>query len=112
MDKYSLIIMQLKNPIYCKNLFSKAIGQMFRFKPATMIFWFDEEQYVPLHMMFVFFSIDVIYLNNNKEIIELVKGLKPFGYYNPKSKAYYVIELAKGTIEKNKLKLGDKIIFS
>ncbi len=85
---------------------------MFRSKPVTMVFVFDKEQCVPLHMMFVFFPIDVAYLDTNFNIIELVEDLKPFRYYNPYSKAKYVVELPQGTIEKEELELGKKIIFS
>ncbi|MBS3113227.1 DUF192 domain-containing protein [Candidatus Woesearchaeota archaeon] len=103
--------MRLEDPIFCRDLISKGIGQMFRFKPAIMVFVFDEEQRVPLHMWFVFFPIDVVYLDSRHNIVELVENLKPFSYYNPKNKAKYVVEFSAGTIYSERLVVGNKIIF-
>jgi len=62
-----------------------------------------------LHMWFVFFPIDVLFLNKNKKIIEIKKDFRPFRFYTTKKKARYAIELPKG--HKYKLKLGDRVIF-
>ena len=63
-----------------------------------------------IHMLFVFQSIDVVWLNKNKEVIDKKEEVKPFSLLiKPKEKAYYVIELPLG---KAKLfKLGNKIDF-
>ena len=45
-------------------------------------------------MFFVFYKIDVLYLDENKKVIEIKKNFKPFSSYTPKNKAKYVIELA------------------
>ena len=103
--------MRLENPVICRDLISKGLGLMFKRKPETMVFVFDKEQKVPLHMMFVFFPIDVVYLDSRFNIVELVKELKPFRYYNPQHVAKYVVEFPVGTIEEERLKLGNKVIF-
>ena len=59
-------------------------------------------------MFFVFFSIDLFYLNKNKEVIEIKKDLKPFTFYNPKEKAQYLIEAPAFTLS---LKEKDKVEF-
>ena len=61
-------------------------------------------------MFFVFFSIDVFFLNNNKEIIE-IKKLKPFTFYNSKKLSRYVIEFPYKQLDKNNTSIGDKIEF-
>lgn len=100
-----------KNYKICKNLVSKTIGLMFRRKPASLVFVFDNEKIVSLHMFFVFFPIDVVYLNKNKIVVELKKDFKPFGLHKPRKKAQYIIELPAATIQKTKTSIGDKIRF-
>jgi uncharacterized protein len=98
-----------KNTIICKNkkflttIISKAIGLMFskKIKDIGYIFVFDKSQRIDLHMFFVFFAIDVIFLNELKEVIEIKKNFKPFTLYSSKKPIKYFIELP--------LKLSDKI---
>lgn len=45
-------------------------------------------------MFFVFYPIDVLLLNRNKEIVEIKRNLKPFTFWNSKTKGKYVVELA------------------
>lgn len=60
-----------------------------------------------IHMMFVFFPIEVLFLNQNKIIVDKVT-LNPFHLnHTPKKAAKYVIELPKGTTKS--AKLGDKV---
>ncbi len=91
-----------------KSAFGKARGLMFSRKKNIM-FVFDEEKMVPLHNFFVFFPIDVLYLDKDKKIVEIKKDFKPFTYYKPKNKAMYVVEIA---IDRNKkYKIKEKIKF-
>ena len=76
-----------------RSIVGKFHGLMFS-KKKNLMFIFDKEENVPLHMMFVFFPIIVLYLNNKKEIVEKAL-LKPFRFYNPKHKARFVVEIAK-----------------
>lgn len=89
----------------------KAIGQMFRIKAFNLIFPFSSERIVSIHMFFVFTSLDVVWLNANKEVIDS-QTLKPFSIYVPKNKAKYVLEFPKGYINKYNFTKGNKIIFS
>jgi len=95
----------LSKPIFCKNIFSKALGLMFS-KPKTLIFIFKREKIISLHMFFVFFPIDVLFLDKNKKIVEIKENFKPFTFYTPKNKALYIIELPRGIIQKTKAKVG------
>ena len=98
---------------HCKSIFSKARGLMFTRKNPnrSVVFYFSKPAYSPLHMYGVFYSIDVIFLGENKKIIEIKENFKPFTFYNPKSKANYIIELPRLTVLKNKLDIGDVIEF-
>ncbi len=95
----------------CKNLLSKAIGLMFSKKNKSLFFIFNKEKKIPLHMFFVFYPIDVLFLNKNKKVVEIKENLKPFTFYTPKNKAKYVIELPNGTTKKTETGIGDTISF-
>lgn len=103
-------ILLAKNAKVCKNIFSISVGLMFS-KPKSLIFVFKKEKIIPLHMFFVFYPIDILFLNKNNVIIEIKENFKPFCFYTPKNKAKYVIEIPKGTIKKSKTKIKDKIEF-
>jgi len=91
-----------------RNIFSKATGLMFS-KQKNIVFIFRKERIVSLHMLFVFFPIDVLFLDKNKKIVEIKKNLKPWGFYSPKKKAMYVVELKAG--KSSSTSVGDKIGF-
>lgn len=100
-----------RNYALCKSRASKAIGLMFRLNPKALVFVFDNEKIVPLHMLFVFFPIDVVYLDKKKKVVELKEDLMPFTFHRPHAKSKYIVELPSGTIQKSKTSLGDKISF-
>ena len=86
----------------CRNVFCKAFGFMFRFKTLehALVFIFKNERRADLHMLFVFFPIDVLFLDKNRKVIDIKKDFKPFSYYAPKAKAKYVVELPVGLLGK------------
>ncbi len=50
-----------------------------------------------IHMMFVFFPIDVVYLDKNKKVVDIVRGLQPFTpSCVPKKPSKFFIELPVG----------------
>ncbi len=64
-----------------------------------------------IHTFFMSYPIDVLVLDKNKQVKKIKKNLKPnrFFFYNPKY--ITVIELDKGFVDTNKIRLGDKIDF-
>ena len=98
----------------CTSALSKAIGLMFSrpLEDRGLIFVFNQEQRTLLHMLFVFFPIDIIYLNSRKEVVQLVQGARPFQLsIRPEAAAKYILELPADTIRKSKTKIGHKIAF-
>jgi len=95
----------------CKSIFSKARGLMFTFpiKNKGLIFFFEKEKRIDLHMFFVFYPIDLIFLDRKRKIIELKEKFMPFTVYISNKKAKYVLELPEKTIKKSNSKIGDKI---
>ncbi|HJX05668.1 MAG TPA: DUF192 domain-containing protein [Candidatus Nanoarchaeia archaeon] len=100
----------IKKSKLCKSIFSKARGFMFFFKKPdyALAFIFNCEVRAELHMMFVFFPIDVLFLDKSKKVVDIKKNFKPFCYYAPKVRSQYVIELPAGFAGKTRIK--DRII--
>ncbi|NQV08739.1 DUF192 domain-containing protein [Candidatus Woesearchaeota archaeon] len=99
--------------IYCISNLSKATGLMFRkkLKGNGLIFVFKHEKITPLHMIFVFFPIDVVFLDKNKRVVEIKERFKPFSFYNPKNKAMFILELPVNVIKNSKTEIGDQLDF-
>ncbi|MBI4452518.1 DUF192 domain-containing protein [Candidatus Woesearchaeota archaeon] len=94
----------------CHDALSKFIGLMFSAKQKnTLIFKFNKEQIIALHMLFVFYPIDVVFLNKNKIVVDKKENFKPFTFYKSRKKAMYAIELPAGAAKKTEI--GDKIKF-
>lgn len=77
----------------------------------ALIFKFKKEKIIFLHMIFVFYLIDVLFLNKSKIVVDKKENFKPFAFYKSKKKALYAIELPNGTIKRTKMEIGDKIKF-
>ena len=91
---------------------SKFIGLMFSKKEdKALIFKFSKEKIISLHMCFVFYPIDVLFLDKSKVVIDKKENFMPFRLCKSGKKAMYVIELPNGTIKKTKTEIGDKINF-
>ncbi|MCX6799460.1 MAG: DUF192 domain-containing protein [Candidatus Diapherotrites archaeon] len=61
-----------------------------------------------IHMLFVFFPIDVVYLDNEKKVVDIVRKLQPFSpYYAPRRPAKFFVELPVG--KSLGVKLGDRL---
>ena len=96
----------------CDDNYSKFIGLMFsRRQGKALIFKFSKERIIALHMFFVFYPIDVLFLDKNKIVVDKKENFRPFTLYNSKNKAMYAIELSDGTIKRTKTGIGDRIEF-
>ena len=105
-------IIIIKNSIFIDDNFSKFIGLMFsRRQDKALVFKFSREKVIHLHMFFVFYPIDVLFLDKNKVVVDKKENFKPFTFYKSKKKAMYAIELRQGTIKRTKAEIGDKIKF-
>ena len=94
------------------NNLSKFIGLMLsKRQNKALIFKFNKEKSISLHMFFVFYPIDVLFLDKNKVVVDKKENFKPFRFYKSKGKAMYAIELNQGIIRKTKTEIGDTIGF-
>jgi hypothetical protein len=93
------------------NILKQMRGLMFR-RPVpegfAMVFDLKREQYIDIHMLFVRFPLDLVFLDKNKKVIDLRKGLKPWtGQAFSKQFAMYAIEFPAGTIDRHMIEIGD-----
>ena len=79
---------------YCTSFWKKFKGLMFS-KPRNLVFVLDREtKYGAIvHMFFVFYAIDIYWLDKDKKIVDKRINLKPFRIAIPKEKSKYIVEL-------------------
>jgi uncharacterized protein len=95
---------------FCKSVLCQTLGLMFS-KQKNLVFEFKRERMIGLHMFFVFYPIDLVFLDSSMNVVELKSNLRPFRTYISKQKVRYVLELREGIIENNNIKLNDRISF-
>lgn len=80
------------------NIFSRAKGLMFSRKSKFdygLIFDLERDTQIgaSIHMFFVFFPINIVFLDSKKQVIDIKIKLKPFRTTKPRGKCRYVLEL-------------------
>ncbi len=102
----------MKKVRFAKSSWQRLKGLMFEDKTKfdyALVFEFPRESRIEssLHMIFVFFPIDVIFLSKEKKVVDKT-SMQPFNTnYTPKKPAKYVIEMPFGKAKS--VKMGDKI---
>jgi uncharacterized membrane protein (UPF0127 family) len=100
---------------HCSNIFSNFKGLRFAkpLKNKQALILVAEKESVRetmIDMLFVFFQIDVLWLDKNKKVVDIRRSVKPFTFLIiPKRPAKYIIELKEGTT--NNINLGDELKF-
>ena len=89
-----MIIEYKKNKFNVSMCKSNTLGLMFRFpKNDGILFVFKKAKYIALHTFFVFYPIDIIYLNKDKKVIKVSKRILPFTLFLKPIKCKYILEL-------------------
>ncbi len=102
-----------KNLEFARTKLSQILGLMFRkYIPSdySMIFVLKKQSYVNVHMLFMRFPIDVIFLDDEKKVMGLFR-LNPWIGYKAMKGIKYVIEMKAGTIERYNISIGGKMEF-
>lgn len=95
--------------LYCNNLLTRCLGLMFRKEQTALIELPKESKpMAAIHTFFMRFPIDVHWLDSEKRIIGIRKGLRQYSFANPKKPAKYIFE---APAEKVRLKTGEKLSF-
>lgn len=91
--------------IMANSFFSRFKGLMFRLKPLI-----DEGLFIrpcnSIHMCFMFFSIDVVFLDKQNRVVAWKEQLRPWQFVLPVRFAYSTLELPVGTIQKYDIQIG------
>lgn len=99
--------------VFAKNIFSQMLGLMFRkniSQEFAMIFMLKKPNTMGVHMLFMRFPIDTIFLDEDKKIVG-IETLKPWVGHKRMKRVKYLIELNKGIAKQFGLKIGDIISF-
>ncbi len=91
---------------------SKSLGLMFRRSESVpdgyaLVFEFDSEKKVRLHMVFVFFGIDAVFLDSDNRVVKKTRMEAWTGYASHEAKR--VIETKAGGLDG--VEEGDRLIF-
>ena len=100
-----------------ESFFSRFLGLMFS-KPRDLVLVSPREDIAcsSIHMCFMRFPIDVLWLDSGMRVVDIKKKILPFNIfdrkswrgYKPKSPARYVIELGEGEIRDTEI--GDEVV--
>ncbi|MDI6794846.1 MAG: DUF192 domain-containing protein [bacterium] len=98
---------------------SRALGLMFRKAPRALILRFPGESRLgsAIHMAFMSFGLDLVWLSSSLKVVDIREGVKPFNLFKPATwrtylpsvPARYVLELPVGAVARSRTTVGDQI---
>lgn len=93
--------------VLCDNLFTQAKGLMFRSEPlnAGEVYFFTIGG--PIHMAFVRFRIDVVWLDDSMKVVDVQRAVPGWNVYYPRKRSSRLLEMAAGAARG--LKIGTKL---
>ncbi len=100
-----------------KTIEERKIGLMYRKKLLNnegMLFIFPHEKIIQLWMKNTYIPLDVIFISENKVIVDIKKNMEKLSETIVKSKvkSRYALEFNAGLINKLDIKIGDKVLFN
>ncbi|MFC4767933.1 DUF192 domain-containing protein [Effusibacillus consociatus] len=64
-----------------------------------------------IHMFFMRFPIDVMFLDKNNRVVKIVENLRPWSLVPPVRSAHSTLELPVGAIRRHGIQVGDRVGF-
>lgn len=100
-----------------KTIEERRIGLMYRKKLLNnegMLFIFPREKIIKLWMKNTYIPLDVIFISENKVIVDIKKNMEKLSETIVKSKvkSRYALEFNAGLINKLDIEIGDKVLFN
>ena len=100
-----------------KTIEERRSGLMYRKKLLNnegMLFVFPQERIIQLWMRNTYIPLDVIFISENKVIVDLKKNMEKLSetIVESKVKSRYALEFNAGLINKLDIKIGDKVLFN
>ena len=100
---------------FADSFVSRLMGLMFRKDPENGLILklpsSRSKRGSAIHMFFMRFPLDIIFLDDDKKVVDMV-SIRPWKTYTPRSPAKYVVELKEGSINNYKLEIGDEMDFT
>ncbi len=108
---------RIENVDVASGLLDKVLGLMFR-NPGRLLMKFSREGRYSIWMPFMRFSLDLVFIDKSKRIVDIKKNVKPISLnpktwkvYFPKRKCLFVLEVEGGLTKKLNLKVEDMLVF-
>ena len=98
----------VSQPRLARTQWEKARGLMFS-RPHDVLFEFSEEEKLKFHMVFVFYPIDIIFMDKQMRVVDLKERFKPFTFYYSKACSSTVLEAYHGFIKEHGISIGDEL---
>ena len=100
-----------------KTIEERRIGLMYRKKLLNnegMLFIFPREKIIQLWMKNTYIPLDVIFISENKVIVDIKKNMEKLSETIVKSKvkSRFALEFNAGLINKLDIEIGDKVLFN
>ena len=100
-----------------KTIEERSTGLMYRKKLLNnegMLFIFSREKIIQLWMKNTYIPLDVIFISENKVIVDLKKNMEKLSetIVESKVKSRYALEFNAGLINKLDIEIGDKVFFN
>jgi uncharacterized membrane protein (UPF0127 family) len=100
-----------------KTIEERRTGLMYRKKLLNnegMLFIFPREKIIQLWMKHTYIPLDVIFISENKVIVDIKKNMEKLSETIVKSKvkSRYALEFNAGLINKLDIEIGDKVLFN
>lgn len=93
----------------CNSAWEQTKGMMFRKKVKPLVFNFDNQGVVKLHSWFCPDHMDLIFLDENWQIVELQAEWPPWSSYKSQVPFMFLLELPRGTIYNSRTQVGDVV---
>ena len=105
------------NVAVAKTIEERRTGLMYRKKLLNnegMLFIFPREKIIQLWMKNTYIPLDVIFISENKVIVDIKKNMEKLSETIVKSKvkSRYALEFNAGLINKLDIEIGDKVLFN
>ena len=91
----------------CRTWWEQTKGMMFRSAIVPLIFYFRQEKTIRLHSWFCPGEMDLVFLDENWEVVEVHWKWEKRSTYTSRNNAMFLFELPAGTIAESKSEVSD-----
>lgn len=93
----------------CTSFWQQTRGMMFRKEVVPLVFRLPKEKVISLHSWFCPDNMDLVFLDENWEVVEMHSEWPPRSSYSPRRSFMFLLELPAGTIWKTNTQVGDLV---